>query len=59
MAQLLKYPALDLGSGHDLKVHAFKPRMGLYTDSAETAWDSPSLSPSLCPSPACSLSFSN
>ena len=46
MAQSVKYPTLDLGSGHDLMVHEIEPRVGLCTDSA---WDS--LSPSLSGTP--------
>ena len=46
VAQLVKCPTLDFGSGHDLAVGEFKPRRGLCTDSEETDWDSlpPSLS---------------
>ena len=40
---------LDLGSGHDLTVYGFEPRVGLCADSVEPVWNS--LSPSLCPSP--------
>ena len=43
MAQLVKRSALDLGSGHDLIVLGFEPRVGLCIDSAEPAWDSLSL----------------
>ena len=45
-------PTLDLGSGRDLTVREFKPRIGLCAGSVEPAWDSlsPSLSLSLCPS---------
>ena len=39
----------------DLTVREFEPRVGLCTDSTEPAWDSVSLS--LCPSPALSLSL--
>ena len=35
VAQLVKRPALDFGSGHDLTVHRIEPRFGLCTDSAE------------------------
>ena len=45
MAQSVKCLALDSGSGHDLTVDEFKPRVGLCTDSEKPAWDS--LSPSL------------
>ena len=40
MAQLVKCPTLDFGSGHDLMVSKFEPHVKLYTDSAEPAWDS-------------------
>ena len=40
MAQSVMFPVLDFGSGHDLKVRGFEPRVG-----SEAAWDS--LSPSL------------
>ena len=48
VAQSVKCPTLDLGSGHDLTVREFKPHIRLCTDSVEPAWDS--ISPSLCPS---------
>ena len=48
VAQSVKCPTLDLGSGHDLTVREFKPHIRLCTDSVEPAWDS--VSPSLCPS---------
>ena len=35
MAQLVKPLALGFGSGHDLAVHEFEPRIGLCTDSPE------------------------
>ena len=44
MAQLVKRLTLDFGSGHDLTVHGFEPRVGLCADSAEPAWESLSLS---------------
>ena len=62
MAQLVKCPMLDLGSGHDLMVHEFEPCVGLCADSTESAWDSFSLSLSLSlslsapPMLSCSLS---
>ena len=40
---------LDFGSGHDLTVHEFEPRVGLCADGAEPAWDS--LSPYLSDPP--------
>ena len=45
MAQLVKRPTVDFGSGHDLTVCEFKPHIGLCADSMKPAWDS--LSPSL------------
>ena len=47
---------LDLSSGPDLKVREFEPHLGLCMDGAEPAWDF--VSPSLCPTPARSLSLS-
>ena len=44
VAQSVKCPTLDLGSGHDLMVCEFKPLVGLCTDSTEPDWDSVSLS---------------
>ena len=35
----LSVPTLDFGSGHDLTVHGFEPRVGPCTDSVEPAWD--------------------
>ena len=52
VAQSVKQRTLDFGSGHDLTVSDFKPRMGLCADGAQPAWDSlsPCLSaPSLLP----------
>ena len=54
MAQLVERLTLNFGSGHDLTVGEFEPRIGLLTDRAEPAWDSPSPSFSV-PSPALSL----
>ena len=48
VAQSVKYPTLGLGSGHDFMVGEFKPCVGLCTASVEPAWDSLSLSLSLC-----------
>ena len=50
VAQSVKCPTLDFGSGRDLAVRGFEPRGGFCIDSAESAWDSVSLS--LCPFPA-------
>ena len=44
MAQSVKRPTLDLGSGHDLTVREFELHVGLCAGSAEPAWDSLSLS---------------
>ena len=49
MAQSVKRPALDLGSGPDLTVCEFEAHVGLCAAGVEPAWDS--VSP-LCPSPA-------
>ena len=43
MAQSVKHPTPDFGSGHDLTVREFEPHIGLCADSAEPAWDSLSL----------------
>ena len=56
MAQWVKHPTLELGSGHDLMVHGFQPHIGLCDDSMEPAWDS--LSPSLSAPPLLTLSLS-
>ena len=44
VAQSVKCPALDFGSGHDPTVGEIEPCIGLCADSAEPAWDSLSLS---------------
>ena len=46
---MVKYPALDIGSGHDLTIDGFKALIGFSTDNMEPAWDS--LSPSLSAPP--------
>ena len=56
MAQSVKCLTLGFGSGHDLMVYEFEPRIGLCEDSAEPAWDSLSLS--LSPHPLLMLSLS-
>ena len=56
VAQSLKHLTLGFSSGHDLMVHEFEPHIGFCADSVEPAWDS--LSPSLCPSPTCTVSVS-
>ena len=42
LAQLVKHPTHDLGSGHDLTVRGFEPHVGLCADGdgTEPAWDS-------------------
>ena len=57
VAQSVKHPTLDSGSGHDLVVHDFQPHSELCPGSMEPAWDTLS-PPSLCPSPARTLSLS-
>ena len=49
MAQSVEHLTLDFGSSHDLTVPGIKPRVRLWADSAEPAWDS--LSPSLSAPP--------
>ena len=56
MAQPVKCPTLDFGSGHDLTVREFESHVRLWADSAEPAWDS--LSPSLAAPPVLSLALS-
>ena len=55
VAKSVKCPTLGFGSGGDLVVCGFNPRVQLCANSAEPARDS--LSPSLCPSPAHALSL--
>ena len=45
VAQSVKPPALDFGSGPDLTVCEFEPHIGICADSVEPAWDSLSLAP--------------
>ena len=45
MAQSVKRPTLDFGSGHDLEVCEVESCVGLHADSGQPAWES--LSPSL------------
>ena len=54
VAQLVKPLTLDFGSGHDLRVHEFKPCLRLCADRVETVWDSLCIYPLLM----CLLSFS-
>ena len=49
MAQLVKQPALDFSSAHDLTVPEMEPHIRLCADSMEAAWDSLSLSLSAPP----------
>ena len=58
MAQSVKRPTLGFGSGHDLTVRGFEPRVGLRAGGAEPAWDSLALPLSLCPSLTRVLSLS-
>ena len=44
MAQLLKRPTLDFGSGHDLTVGEIESYFQFHADSEGPAWDSLSLS---------------
>ena len=53
MAQLVKGPALDFGSGHDLAVRGFEPRVELHIDSVGPA--RVSLPPSLSLPHSCFL----
>ena len=56
MAQSVELLTLDFSSGHDLRVHGFKPHVGLSADSVESVWDS--LSPCLSAPPLLALSLS-
>ena len=56
MAQSVKRLTLDFGSGHDLTVRGFKPRIGLCVESEDPARDA--LSPSFSAHPLLSLSLS-
>ena len=58
MAQLVKHPTLDLGSGHDLMVGEFKAHVRLHADHVVPAWDSLSLPLSLSAPALLSLSVS-
>ena len=40
MAQTVKHPTLDFGSGHDLTAHEIKPYIDLCADNVEPPWDS-------------------
>ena len=58
VTKLVKHPALDLSSGHNLMVPEFKPHVRLCTGSAEPAWDSLSLPLSTPPPLVCTLTLS-
>ena len=58
MDQLVERLIPDFSSGHDLTVPEFEPRIGLWADSTEPAWDSLSPSLSLSAPPLLALSFS-
>ena len=55
---LVSWLSLSFSSGGDVASRVFKPLVGLHDDSVEPGWDSLSLSPSLCPSPAHAHSLS-
>ena len=40
VAQSVKHPTLNFGSGYDLMVCETEPRAGLQAESMEPAWDS-------------------
>ena len=55
-AQSVKRTALGFGSGHDLTVRGFEPRVGLCSDRVVPVWDS--LPPSLSGPPLLVLALS-
>ena len=55
VAQLVKRPTLDFGSGHDLAVCVIEPRVGLCAGNEGSAWYS--LFPSPSAPPPLMLSF--
>ena len=57
VAQLVKHLTLGFDSGHDLMVRGFKSRIDLCSGQLEACLGF-YLSPSLCPSPTCSVSVS-
>ena len=57
MAQSVKRPALDFGSGHDLVVLEIESHVGVCADSVESVWDSLSY-PLSAPPPMHLLSLS-
>ena len=58
VAQSVKHPTLNCGSGPDLTVRGIEPHVGLCADSAEPAWNSLFLSLSLSAPPPLMLSIS-
>ena len=57
VAELVKCPTLDFGSGRDLMAHEFEPHVGLYAESTELgACFGFCVSLSLCPSSAHAVS---
>ena len=58
MAQPVKHPNLDFGSGHDLSVCEIKPHIGLRADNIEPIWDSLSPALSLSSPPGLALALS-
>ena len=58
VAQSVKRPTLDFGSGHNLTVHEFEPRTGLCADSGEPVWDAVSPGLSAPPPPPLMLMLS-
>ena len=49
VAQPVKCPTVDFGSGRGIMVCEFEPRVGFYADGAVPSWDSLSVSLSLPP----------
>ena len=58
MAQSAGHPTLDFGSGHDLAVREFEPRIGLWADSSGPEPVSDSVSPFLSAPPPLVLCLS-
>ena len=58
MAQSIEFLAFDVGSGHDLPVHGFEPRVGLWADRSLLGILSLSLSLSLSAPPTLSFFLS-
>ena len=57
VAQSVERLTFDFGSGHDLTICEMEPHAGLYANSAEPAWDSPSLPLPGLPAHTCALSL--